>query len=333
MMMIDISGWKEFVIKDIFKCSTTKAVKTDEITDGNVAYITRSALNNGCSGFIEELPKKIETGNCITIGAEGLYAFYQDSIFLPGVKVYTLRHEKLNQNIGLFICTLLNASVFKYSYGRARILEKIMEETLPLPVDSEGNPNWIFMDEFIEKLQSRERESSSSIKNSIITKNNNHSFLNTNDWVEFSLSELFEISGSKTTPIEELKGYGIGKYPYITTKATNNGADGFFDYQSEKGNCLVIDSAVLGYCTYQELPFSASDHVEILRPKFVMNQYIAMFLVTLINQDTYRYSYGRKRSQKQIRRDVIKLPIDENGKPNWSLMEKYIKSLPYTDRI
>ena len=157
-MRIDISNWKEFIIKDVFQCSTTKAVKTDEITEGDVVYITRSALNNGCSGFIEELPKKMESGNCITIGAEGLYAFYQDLDFLPGVKVYTLRHEKLNQNIGMFICTLLNASVFKYSYGRARILEKIMEETLPLPVDSEGNPDWEFMDNFIEDLQTRERE-------------------------------------------------------------------------------------------------------------------------------------------------------------------------------
>ena len=157
-MKIDISSWKEFTIKDVFQCSTTKAVKTDEITDGNVVYITRSALNNGCSGFIEEIPKKMEQGNCITIGAEGLYAFYQDSNFLPGVKVYTLRHEKLNQNIGMFICTLLNASVFKYSYCRARILEKIMEETLPLPVDSTGNPDWNFMNDFIERIQNKERE-------------------------------------------------------------------------------------------------------------------------------------------------------------------------------
>lgn len=96
---------------------------------------------------------------------------------------------------------------------------------------------------------------------------------------------------------------------------------------------MTIDSAVLGYCTYQELPFTASDHVEILRPKFEMNQYIALFLVTLINRDTYRYSYGRKRSQKQIKRDTIKLPIDLYGNPNWSFMEKYIRSLPFADKI
>lgn len=178
----------------------------------------------------------------------------------------------------------------------------------------------------------RERESGESIKESLYTKYNKEK-LEINDWLEFKINDLFEITGSKTTSIEELEACGHGKFPYVTTKATNNGVDGFYDCKTEEGNCLTIDSAVLGYCTYQKSPFTASDHVEILRPKFKMNQYIALFLVTLINRDTYRYSYGRKRSQKQIKRDTIKLPIDLYGKPNWAFMEKYIRSLPFADKI
>lgn len=157
-MKLDISKWKDFVVGKVFECKTTKAVKVDEIIDGDIPYITRSALNNGCSGYIAEITNKLEEGNCITIGAEGQYAFYQDQIFLPGVKVYTLRNEHLNQNIGLFICTLLNASVFKYSYGRARILEKIMEETIPLPVNEEGMPDWQYMNDIMESLKMKEKE-------------------------------------------------------------------------------------------------------------------------------------------------------------------------------
>ncbi len=151
--------------------------------------------------------------------------------------------------------------------------------------------------------------------------------LDTSKWKEFPLVDLFDISGSKTTKVEELENYGEGKYPYVTTKASNNGVDGFYEFYTEEGNCLVIDSAVMGYCTYQKLPFSASDHVEVLRPKFYMNQNIALFLVTIINMDTYRYSYGRKRSQKQIKRDIIKLPIDENENPDWKYMDEYIEKI------
>ncbi len=156
--------------------------------------------------------------------------------------------------------------------------------------------------------------------------------IKTSNWKEFSLSELFDISGSKTTKVEELENYGPGCYPYVTTKASNNGVDGFYDFYTEEGNCLVIDSAVLGYCTYQALPFSASDHVEVLRPKFKMNQNIGLFFATIINLDTYRYSYGRKRSQKQIKKDIVRLPVDSNGNPDWKYMNDFIESLQQRER-
>ena len=151
--------------------------------------------------------------------------------------------------------------------------------------------------------------------------------VNTGDWGEFKLSDLFDVTGSKTTKVDDLEEYGPGKYPYVTTKASNNGIEGFFNYYTEQGGCLTIDSAVIGYCSFQKNNFSASDHVEVLRPKFEMNENIALFLVTIINLDCYKYSYGRKRSQKQINKDVIKLPVDEKGDPDWNYMNNYIETM------
>ena len=94
----------------------------------------------------------MEKGNCITIGAEGKVAFYQDKDFLPGVKLYTLRNDNLNELNAMFICTLLNVNGYKYSYGRARILEKIKQETILLPVDSNGRPDYAFMSNYIKSL-------------------------------------------------------------------------------------------------------------------------------------------------------------------------------------
>jgi len=52
-------------------------------------------------------------------------------------------------------------------------------------------------------------------------------------WKKFELNGLFKIQGSKTTPLLELEEYGKGKYPYVTTQATNNGIEGFFDFYSD----------------------------------------------------------------------------------------------------
>jgi len=158
--------------------------------------------------------------------------------------------------------------------------------------------------------------------------------LDFNKWSEFSLRDkkYFDIKGSKTTTVLELEEYGKGKYPYVTTQATNNGIEGFYDYYTEAGELITFDSAVIGYCAYQPLPFSASDHVEKLIPMFKINKYIALFLVTVLNQEQYRYNYGRKCCQTRMRKIKIKLPA-KKGKPDWEFMEKYIQSLPYSSSI
>lgn len=151
-------------------------------------------------------------------------------------------------------------------------------------------------------------------------------------WKEFKIDTLFDITGSSTTPLLELQEYGEGEYPYVTTQATNNGVEGFYNYHTEGGGVLTVDSAVFGYCSYQPYNFSASDHVEKLIPKFKMNTYIAMFLVTIINQEQYRYNYGRKCSQERMEKGSIRLP-SRNGSPDWEFMENYIKSLPYSSNL
>lgn len=66
-------------------------------------------------------------------------------------------------------------------------------------------------------------------------------------------------------------------------------------------------------------------------------KYIAMFIVTVLNCENYRYSYGRKFNQDNIRNTIIKLPAmltSENTYiSDWQFMEDYINSLPYSDRI
>lgn len=160
--------------------------------------------------------------------------------------------------------------------------------------------------------------------------NNKNMQLFTDHWKLFKLHEdLFEITGSQTTPILELEEYGYGQYPYVTTQATNNGTEGFYDFYTEEGNVLTFDSAICGYCSYQPKNFSASDHVEKLIPNFEMNKYVALFLVTLLNLENYRYNYGRKASQTRMKTIYIKLP-EKSGKPDFQFMETFMKSLPYS---
>lgn len=148
---IDISMWKEFKVADIFTCETTKPLDINDAIDGDITYITRSAFNNGDSGRYGNYEIANE-GNCITIGAEGRIAFYQKDEFISGVKIYTLRNKKMNKYNALFIITLLNMKVELYNYGRARILDKIKEEKIKLPVNEKCEPDFEYMENYIKSL-------------------------------------------------------------------------------------------------------------------------------------------------------------------------------------
>jgi hypothetical protein len=53
----------------------------------------------------------------------------------------------------LFLITILNANKYKYFYGRGIVIKKyIKEETIKLPIDSQNNPDWQFMENYIKQL-------------------------------------------------------------------------------------------------------------------------------------------------------------------------------------
>ena len=147
------------------------------------------------------------------------------------------------------------------------------------------------------------------------------------EWREFKVGEVFEVSGTVTTHPRYLK--RNGKTPRITCAATNNGLDDIYDNEAtEMGDVLTVDSATDGVIFYQPYNFIATDHVEkiSIKGKQKMTKGIGLFLKTNIEKaKSNKYGYGYKFSQTRIKKQIIKLPIDSQGNPNWQFMEEYIK--------
>lgn len=290
-------------------------------SDG-VRFISRSSENLGFQCFVKRDKKfKIYEKGLITVTLGGTYvlsSFVQPGDFITGQNVKVLKPKYQMSDIQkYFYCFAIASNRFRYtSHGREA--NKTLDSLLVPEIHE--IPDWVYSDLKIPEPDNQP----------IHAKN---IALSDRQWKSFNIGDLFHVKGSKTTPQSQLDKIGIGKYPYITTQATNNGTEGFYDYFTEKGNVLTIDSAVIGYCSYQLLPFSASDHVEVLTPKFSMNPYTAFFLMTIFNKEQYRYSYGRKASQKRLKSGIIRLPATTDGDPDWLFMEYYIKSLPYSSNL
>lgn len=286
-----------------------------------ISFVSRSRQNLGVAAYVKPYKGRPPLdADLITVSLGGSYllsAFVQERPFYTAQNVAVLTPKAdMPFREKLFYCLCLSKNRFRYSaFGREanRTLSAI-EVPAAMPASFEGI-----------SLKSGSISPDSAVSASLE--------LAAMDWKEFKLSDLFDISGTQTTTLTALQASGSGTYPYVTTKAKNNGVGGFYDRATEKGNALVIDSAVLGYCSYQQADFSASDHVEKLTPRFSMNQYIALFLTTVMNLECYRYSYGRKASQQRLRRSDVRLPATEDGRPDWQFMESFIKTMPYSSNL
>lgn len=156
--------------------------------------------------------------------------------------------------------------------------------------------------------------------------------LDANNWVEYDLTDFFEMCAGKFYYKED---YLDGNTPYVSASNTTNGIMTHIDLIPDfKGNCITIGK--VGMTTfYQQLDFCATSDVTVLTPKSKVNfnKYIGMFLITVLNMQGYKWSYGRQIRLGDCREIKIKLPTKDGIIPDWELMEKYIKSLNFSDKI
>lgn len=158
--------------------------------------------------------------------------------------------------------------------------------------------------------------------------------MDTRKWKDFSLDELFVfLKGKRLTKSDMI----AGDTNFLGAISNNNGVREKIstDYFWQP-NCIAVNyNGSVGEAFYQKEPFWASDDVNILYAKdfWTLNQYIAMFIITVIKANKYRFGYGRKWTMEKMKETIIMLPSDINGNPDFEYMEQYIKLLPYSDKI
>lgn len=329
-MNLNTDKWKDFFVGEIFDCQTTKAVDINYVTKGNIPYITRSATNNGFSGLIGN-DEHINNGNCITIGAEGKKAFYQPVEFVAGVKVYTLRNENLNCFNALFVVTLLNRLEYIYSYGRARVLEKIKREIIKLPSTNSGEVDWNYMEEYIKSLHSKAITTDvKQIKSEVDVE----SFSN------YMVKDLFEVKYGINMELVNCRICDKDEpnsVNFVARTSNNNGVvarvkieDGCTPQLAGTITCAGGGSVLSTFI--QNDDFYSGRDLYLLLPKSEMSIYTKMFICTVLQANKYKYNYGRQ-ANKTLPYLKLKLPSKSDGTPDFEYMENYIKSLQYSDRI
>lgn len=171
--------------------------------------------------------------------------------------------------------------------------------------------------------------------------------LDVDTWKEFYVDNkthpengLFTLDIPKGTTTDMLtEGNSI---PYVAAKRDINGLRSMVDkveneeYISD-GNCIAfvaLGAGSAGYATYQSKEFIGMNGKISLGYNENLNPYVGIFIATLLDLERPKYSFGRSWTGAKLKDTMIKLPVNEDdGTPDWDLMEEYIKSLPYGNVI
>ena len=321
-MNLNTEEWKEFKFIDLFifeSGSDYSSTKAKEFPGEN-NFIGSSEFNNGVT-VKTSLPNK-RIGNCITVANNGSigFAFYQEKDFsITGdITILRLKNYKLNENIGLFLRVLIELEKPKYSYSRKWGLNRMQKSELKLPVTEEGSPDWNFMEEYMNYINLQPKDIP-KLKAPTLE-------LKTEEWKEFKFIDLFIFESGSDYSSTKAKEFP-GENNFIGSSEFNNGVTVKTSLPNKRiGNCITVaNNGSIGFAFYQEKDFSITGDITILRLKnYKLNENIGLFLRVLIELEKPKYSYSRKWGLNRMQKSELKLPVTEEGSPDWNFMEEYM---------
>lgn len=319
-LSLDDVEWGEFEFPDIFtNIYIAPSSDSNKLKIGKIPFVGRSSLNNGYQGEYAVAKSKIIKSNCITISMVGEpKAFFQEYDFTCSQNILILRNDtNLNKNVANFLCAIIDQYLIKkgFGYGYPVGLNRVKRNSLFIPKDNKGNPNWQFMEDYIKQEQ---KEIAQKVINYYEQKMLETSFdlvgLEDVEWKEFNFNDVFrKIQRGKRLKKDD---HIDGNTPYISSTSLNNGLDGFIGNDEKvrkfKNNLTLANSGSVGSCFYHEYEYIASDHVTSLTLDKA-DKYIYLFMATIVKRLEEKYSFNREINDKRIKNEKFILPTDKNG--------------------
>jgi hypothetical protein len=280
--------------------------------------ISSRGTNQGIYGYYNITPK---FKHVISVPSTGSIckAFYQGvDCCIDDDCLVMMPKQKYSVQEMVYFTLLVRKEVHRYNYGRKVTPERLGNTAVPSAI-----PSWV---------NQKPLPSFEGIDASLV---NSKTQLNVSNWKEFSYTDLFEVKKGKRVLVDEILKKN-GKHNFVSAIDYNNGVFCKTNLApNQQSNVITVnyDGNGVAEAYYQDEPFWALDSVNILYPRFTLTPFIALFLVTLIRKEKFRFNYGRKWHKERMEKSTIFLPVNNNGEPDWEFIENYMMSLQYSREI
>lgn len=327
------SNWKAFYFTEVFTdIQRGKRLKKADHKDGSIPYISSTSLNNGVDGFIGNDGGVRRFDDCLTLANSGSVgcAFYHRYTFIASDHVTKLKRDGLDKYAYLFMIPIINRLSEKYSFNREINDERIKREKLLLPCTSNGEIDFAFMSAFMKDVEQNILNTTLKVFKDRV--NINKPQMGGVKWKNFLLTDLFPtLVAGKSKGLNHIKKAERG-VSYLGATNQNNGVLCFVERDIEaiqKGNCIAFirnGEGSMGYSVYKAEDFIATSDMT-LGYNDHLNKYVGTFITTIADRVRGKYNFGYKRSANRLAKEIITLPIDDKGNPNWEYMENYMRCI------
>ena len=338
-------AYKHFKLGDLVEIKGIKQAKSQALipTDcAGIPYVVQSMSNNMVSRLVNrqwlvennEPPVK---GNVIVLGVTLPAVSYQPVEF-GASQVITARAEFLNEPIGLYIVSLLEKQMLRFSYSKKPGIQIYKDLEIELPVNDSGEIDFLFIESYMQAIKGyRIKElndylNASGFADCTLTVAEEQALTANVSFKPFDIVKEFNVANSHNILKSDIV-FGSGSTPYVTACEGNNSIVSHISYNDEmkeEGNSIMIGGKTL-VITYQPDDFFSNDsHNLVLKINDVNGRTEAaqLFMVaTLYKSLSPKYSWGDSISKAKIQKDKVSFPVDSNGSIDYVFMETYVRAI------
>ncbi len=340
MAQVDTREWKEFHLYDIFDIEMGNKMDRSKMSNGDIAFVGRTAYNNGINARVNSVKNHDKYGTvepyksgCLTLALGGSIGscFLQEEPFYTSQNVAVLMPRGNESEHALrFIASVITHSVLygKYEAFTEELNKHIKTDfAISLPATSEGQPDWDYMDSFMQKIFFETEASLEDLRRVDKSKTK----VDSSQWKEFRVGEVFEIGNTGSILAKDVHD-GSGTTPYVTASYENNGVVAYVDgsaYDLIPGGCILIGGKTFSI-TYQERDFISNDshNLHIRLKNRIGSKSMYLFIVAVFRSAlAYKYTWGDAVIKKKLADDVVMLPATSSGNPDWNYMDQYMRNI------
>lgn len=147
--------WRGFEVTELFKIESGKRLESRCMKRGLRPFVGAADSGNGVTNFISNTNASLDShvlgvnynGNGMGIGFYHPY----EALFSDDVKRFHLKNYPDDKYVMLFLKVAILKQKPKFDYGYKFNAERMNRQRLFLPVDSNGNPDYEFMRDYMRK--------------------------------------------------------------------------------------------------------------------------------------------------------------------------------------